>query len=415
LVQQKRKRKYRLLWLASFAGVFLLGIIWAGTTFIPNPQSMVLNPNTSKDEIAGLKPKQSPLHSSQAEKKPMAVTNIPKKESKLKSNVVSEPLNKRLGHAKTKAKPALGSSQISSGLNLAKKGQLPLASKSELVQAKTPEWKEEAPKFSNKPALFTTLIDSLERSPSNSHAVVCEQIIIPDSVWNAKTFSFKNKWFVGMAFTQNLYNTQQAYNSKSLLVFGDSSEKHDKAISTWRFDVYAGSTLGDHWYWGAGCSFLKTRFASITKAEQETSALNLSITGADRRVFLTDAAYFDETLSYLFVPIHLGYRINMGKWQLSAELGPQFNCLIKTGTYKASPTIGEVPEQLQDANNVRFNKYTFALHQRATLSYPIAKNCYIGLGLQLMQNLANTYSSDYYTDHKARMAGLQLGIKYYLP
>jgi hypothetical protein len=173
--------------------------------------------------------------------------------------------------------------------------------------------------------------------------------------------------------------------------------------------------FGPNWYVNAGICLLKTRYASITKAEQESPTVNLGISNTGRNAWESNAAYFDESLTYISLPLEVGYQWNVGKWNLHAGVGPQFNYLIQTKTYKASASPGNAPDQIQDASNVRFNKFNFALQQKCMISYPVIPSCSVGIGVQAMQSFKNSYQSENNTDPKVYMFGMQLGIKYYLP
>ncbi|OYU94660.1 MAG: hypothetical protein CFE21_15395 [Bacteroidetes bacterium B1(2017)] len=392
-VQEKRKRKVAAFWLFGMAAMVLVSIVFVWQFAEPKPtkvqEKLVVNTPKVEKVLVNKSAEKSDLAEPRMER-PMKLNTL----AKSTKVPISEPIKTSYPQPEA-VKPKIEIEKVPATAKIEKAE--PIAFSANSVKG--------IPKF-----------DSLETQQSKEHIQVCEQVVIPDSVLNKEPIKFsRNNWFVGIGYTQTVFSTQQAYNSKSVLVFGDSSQEHDKPLSSWRFDGYFGRTFSQNWYYSAGISYLKTTYASVSKAEQDSSILNLSTGGHTRLAYQTDAVYFDESLIYLALPLEIGYCKSFGKWQVLIGLGPQLTYLYRTSSYKASTTIGYAPEHLQDAKNERFTNYIFSLQEKCLVSYPILQNCYVVLGVQGQQNLQNTFQSSYYNDHKANLFGVQVGLKYYLP
>jgi hypothetical protein len=400
-VQQKRERKYRAMWLFSSAATLLLAIMILLLFTEPNKMQLTTKVLPATKMESSSTPKQQVLPnsntiSSLASEKIVAKEHTPK-------------------FSKHSADPAY--LNITPDQTITEKEDKATSEKEYIPIAanQTPD-PQKSLRLLPEIGSDRVLQDSLQIDTSWVTASKPEQAMVPDSISLPKPIKLQNgKWFVGIAYTQNLYNSQYAQNSESLLVFGDSSQGRDKPLSSWRFDGYVGRMLGANWNVSAGMCILKTRYATITKAEQESPSVNLSISNSNRDAWQSKAAYFDESLTYISLPLEVGYQLKVGKWNLHAGIGPQFTYLMRTKSYKASINKGEAPDQVQDASNARFNKFSFALQQKCMISYPVIHNCSVGLGIQAMQSFKNTYQSENNSDSKVYMLGLQLGIKYYLP
>lgn len=400
-VQQKRRKKYSAFWLFGSAATLLLALVVLLLFTEPNKVELPANLSPEVKKESSVIEEQNVLSHSNAvnalvEEKMKAKKSKPKLS---KRNVDLVYLNKTPDQAIAEEENTLvpAKEYIPIAANQTQDAQKPLRLLPDIGSA-------------------IILLDSLKEDAILANANEAQQAIKPDSAsLQLPSKPQKGKWYVGVAYTQNLFNTQYAKNSESLLVFGDSSQERDKPISSLRFDVYVGRMIGANWFVNAGIGMLKTQYAYITKAEQESPSLNLSISNTSRNPWQSSAAYFDESLTYISLPIDVGYQLNFGKWNLNASVGPQFNYLIKTKTYKVSTNLGNAPDQIQDANNERFNTFSFAMLQKCMITYPVIPNCSVGIGVQAMQSFKNSYQLGNISDPKVYMLGLQLGIKYYLP
>lgn len=400
-VQLKRRKKFSAIWLFGSAATLLLALVVLLLFTEPNKVELPANLSPELKKESSAKQEQNVLTHSNAvndlvEEKMKAKGSKP---TPSKRNVDLVYLNKTPDQSIAEEENTLvpAKEYIPIAANQTQEAQKPLRLLPEIGSDRI-------------------LQDSLKEETILANASEAQQAIKPDSAsLQLPSKPQKGKWFVGVAYAQNVYNSQYAQNSESILVFGDSSQERDKPISSMRFDVYAGRMIGANWFVNAGICLLKTQYAYITKAEQESPILNLSISNTGRNPWQSSAAYFDESLTYISLPLDVGYQLNLGKWNLNASVGPQFNYLIKTKSYKASTNLGNAPDQIQDANNERFNTFSFAIQQKCMVSYPVIPNCSVGVGVQAMQSFKNSYQSENSSDPKVYMLGLQLGIKYYLP
>ncbi len=400
-VQQKRRKKYSAIWLFGSAATLLLALVVLLLFTEPNKVELPANLSPEVKKESSVIEEQNVLsHSNAVNALVEEKMKVKKSKPKLsKRNVDLVYLNKTPDQAIAEEENTLvpAKEYIPIAANQTQDAQKPLRLLPKIGSA-------------------IILLDSLKEDTTLAKPNEVQQAFKPDSAsLQLPSKPQKEKWYVGVAYTQNLFNTQYAKNSESLLVFGDSSQERDKPISSLRFDVYVGRMIGANWFVNAGIGMLKTQYAYITKAEQESPSLNLSISNTSRNPWQSSAAYFDESLTYISLPIDVGYQLNFGKWNLNASVGPQFNYLFKTKTYKASTNLGNVPDQIQDANNERFNTFSFAMQQKCMITYPVIPNCSVDIGVQAMQSFKNSYQLGNISDPKVYMLGLQLGIKYYLP
>jgi hypothetical protein len=400
-VQQKRRKKYSAIWLFGSAATLLLALVVLLLFTEPNKVELPANLSPEVKKESSVIEEQNVLsHSNAVNALVEEKMKVKKSKPKLsKRNVDLVYLNKTPDQAIAEEENTLvpAKEYIPIAANQTQDAQKPLRLLPKIGSA-------------------IILLDSLKEDTTLAKPNEVQQAFKPDSAsLQLPSKPQKGKWHVGVAYTQNLFNTQYAKNSESLLVFGDSSQERDKPISSLRFDVYVGRMIGANWFVNAGIGMLKTQYAYITKAEQESPSLNLSISNTSRNPWQSSAAYFDESLTYISLPIDVGYQLNFGKWNLNASVGPQFNYLFKTKTYKASTNLGNAPDQIQDANNERFNTFSFAMQQKCMITYPVIPNCSVGIGVQAMQSFKNSYQLGNISDPKVYMLGLQLGIKYYLP
>ena len=419
ILANRKKAKRKRLALVALVFAFLVGL--SSTIFLVNNQNLESN---KVNQITKLESKpnlpEAPIISKEITKNSGDIIIVKKNKVKHNAQIINLLYDKRL------VRKISNSNKTSSNKTnvIISDKEVSLSRSSELLNDYKLEEVKNASPYSDSFSVVKQVIDSSKKEDSN---LVYKTIVVKDTndslqnnvaakavSINQNSYKVKEPIYFSLSIFNQYMLLNKAYNGADNELINSMFGLHYNEKANQAYSL--GFTVGfsrKKLTLKAGLAYNNVQF---DKLYDKSGSLGI-VSNVKKEALVNDYGYninvIDQSLSFIEMPILLGYTIGRKKINYALETGLAFQYLTQTNTYLLVSDVGGVSyTTLNDVGNNRFNHFQLAAQASLLVNYNLTKHISIYGGPVTKFHVGQYFKQEFTSRSAPIYVGINSGINF---